>query len=497
MSRRSPYRLLLALGAALGLLFLLLLAILLTDTLVNIWHNLREASPWLQGLVAGALVLFALFSAWVVWRLLRPPPQAAQQESREPPSREELEHLLEQARAQGLDTAIAEAELEKLHKRKEAGRIEVALFGEISAGKSSLIRALLPDGDRIGIESHVLGGTTREVKAYHWHSPAGDELVLLDMPGLGEAGGDLDPMAREEALRAHIVVYVVDGDLTRSQAAELEQLLKLNKPTLVALNKVDRLRPEELELVVKRLQERIDRLGKAEVVPVSTGATVPATRVLPDGSEEEIQRQLPPQVEPLREALQRIIDSHAETLGELRDSTVFVLVQRHLDQALQQHRHEAARWLVSGYSKKAIAGAVAAMPPGTDLLIQGFLATRMVKELAALYDVPVRKVDVELLLELIQQHVKTHITLLLAVAGNAFKAFPGTGTLAGGALHAVAYGMLFDALGKSLAASLESRGELHPLQAADKFEEQLGEEVKGSAARYARLVFDQLRKRGD
>ncbi len=46
MSRRSPYRLLLALGAALGLLFLLLLlAILLTDTLVNIWHNLREASP--------------------------------------------------------------------------------------------------------------------------------------------------------------------------------------------------------------------------------------------------------------------------------------------------------------------------------------------------------------------------------------------------------------------------------------------------------------------
>ena len=495
MSGRSPYRLLLALGAALGLLFLLLLAILLTDTLVNIWHNLREASPWLQGLVATALGLFALFSVWVVWRLLRPPPSLSPQERREPPSREELERQLEQAREQGLDTAIAEAELEKLHRRKEAGRIEVALFGEISAGKSSLIRALLPDTD-IEIESHVLGGTTREVREYHWHSRAGDELVLLDMPGLDEVGGELDPVAREEALRAHIVIYVVDGDLTRSQARELEQLLELGKPTVVALNKVDRLRPEELELVVNRLQERVNQLGGAEVVPVSTGATVPATRVLPDGTEEEIQRQLPPQVQRLQEALQRIIDTHAETLGELRDSAVFVLVQRHLDQALQQHRHEEARRLVSGYSKKAVAGAVAAMTPGTDLLIQGFLATRMVKELAALYDVPVRKVDVELLLELIQQHVKTHITLLLAVAGNAFKAFPGTGTLAGGALHAVAYGMLFDALGKSLAASLESRGELHPLQVADQFEEQLGEEVKGSAARYARLVFDQLRKRG-
>jgi len=496
VSVRSPYRLLLALGAALGLLFLLLLAILLTDTLVNIWHNLREASPWLQGLVATALGLFALFSAWVVWRLLRPPSRLSPQERREPPSREELERQLEQAREQGLDTAIAEAELEKLHRRKEAGRIEVALFGEISAGKSSLIRALLPDAD-IEIESHVLGGTTREVREYHWHSPAGDELVLLDMPGLDEVGGELDPVAREEALRAHIVIYVVDGDLTRSQARELEQLLQLGKPTVVALNKVDRLRPEELELVVSRLQERVNRLGSAEVVPVSTGATVPATRMLPGGTEEEVQHRLPPQVDRLKEALQRIIDSHSETLGELRDSTVFVLVQHHLDQALQQHRREEARRLVSGYSKKAIAGAVAAMTPGTDLLIQGFLATRMVKELAALYDVPVRKVDVELLLELIQRHVKTHITLLLAVAGNACKAFPGSGTLAGGALHAVAYGMLFDALGKSLAASLESRGELHPLQVADKFEEQLGEEVKGSAARYARLVFDQLRKRGD
>jgi len=450
VSVRSPYRLLLALGAALGLLFLLLLAILLTDTLVNIWHNLREASPWLQGLVATALGLFALFSAWVVWRLLRPPSRLSPQERREPPSREELERQLEQAR----------------------------------------------DAD-IEIESHVLGGTTREVREYHWHSPAGDELVLLDMPGLDEVGGELDPVAREEALRAHIVIYVVDGDLTRSQARELEQLLQLGKPTVVALNKVDRLRPEELELVVSRLQERVNRLGSAEVVPVSTGATVPATRMLPGGTEEEVQHRLPPQVDRLKEALQRIIDSHSETLGELRDSTVFVLVQHHLDQALQQHRREEARRLVSGYSKKAIAGAVAAMTPGTDLLIQGFLATRMVKELAALYDVPVRKVDVELLLELIQRHVKTHITLLLAVAGNACKAFPGSGTLAGGALHAVAYGMLFDALGKSLAASLESRGELHPLQVADKFEEQLGEEVKGSAARYARLVFDQLRKRGD
>ena len=486
----SSLRLVLALAAALGLMLLLAAAIVLTDTLVNIWHNLRDAPLALQLLVAVVLGAFGLLSGWVIWRLLRPAPRTRNlPDDTTPPSREELERRLQEAREAGLDTSAAEAELERLQKRRAAGRIEVAFFGEISAGKSSLVRALLPDAE---VETHVLGGTTREVREYHWTSPAGDQLVLLDMPGLDEADGDLDELARQEALRAHIVVYVVDGDLTRSQAAELERLLELGKPTLVALNKIDRLDPQSLELVRARLQERVDALGKAEVVPVSTGATVTAVVRRPDGTEEEVERQRPPQVEALQQALQRIIDSHAETLAQLRDSAVFVLVRSHLDEALARHRREEAERIVSSYSKKAVAGAVAAMTPGTDLIIQGFLATRMVKELAALYDVPVRKVDIELLLELIQKHVKTHVTLLLAVAGNAFKAFPGTGTLAGGALHAVAYGMLFDALGKSLSESLATRGALHPLQVADQFEEELGEEIKRSAAHYARLAFEQL-----
>ncbi|WP_456444843.1 GTPase [Thiolapillus sp.] len=486
----SSLRLALALAAALGLMLLLAGAIVLTDTLVNIWHNLRDAPLALQLLVAVVLGAFGLLSGWVIWRLLRPAPRTRNlPDDTTPPSREELERRLQEAREAGLDTSAAEAELERLQKRRAAGRIEVAFFGEISAGKSSLVRALLPDAE---VETHVLGGTTREVREYHWTSPAGDQLVLLDMPGLDEADGDLDELARQEALRAHIVVYVVDGDLTRSQAAELERLLELGKPTLVALNKIDRLDPQSLELVRARLQERVDALGKAEVVPVSTGATVTAVVRRPDGTEEEVERQRPPQVEALQQALQRIIDSHAETLAQLRDSAVFVLVRSHLDEALARHRREEAERIVSGYSKKAVAGAVAAMTPGTDLIIQGFLATRMIKELAALYDVPVRKVDIELLLELIQKHVKTHVTLLLAVAGNAFKAFPGTGTLAGGALHAVAYGMLFDALGKSLSESLATRGALHPLQVADQFEEELGEEIKRSAAHYARLAFEQL-----
>ncbi|WP_456372573.1 GTPase [Thiolapillus sp.] len=494
MSNKSSIRLILALVTGIALLFALLLGILLTDTLVNIWHNLRVAPLWMQMAVASLLFLFSLFSGWLVYRVLRPRKTLTDRDHTRPPDRETLEQQLQTAQDHGLDTSAAEQELKRLEERRSAGHIHVALFGDISSGKSSLIRALLPG---VEIRTEVTGGTTRKIDEYVWTSSAGDQLVLTDMPGLNEVGGKLDKLAREEALRAHVVLYVVEGDLTRTQADQLQTLLDLNKPTLVVLNKSDRYSDSDLEQVRQRLQERLDKMGKAEVVPVSTGTTVTALRQLPDGREETLQRQLPPKVDALQQALQRIIDSHADTLESLRDSSVFVLVQQRIDEQLRLHRREEAQKIVSGYAQKAVMGAVAAMTPGADILIQGFLGTQMIRDLSKLYDIPVRKVDVELLLELVQKQVRKHLTLVLAVAGNALKAFPGAGTVAGGLLHAIAYGFLFDALGKSLVASLDSRGELHPLQVANQFEDQLGEDIKASAAHYARLAFREVTRRNE
>jgi hypothetical protein len=102
--------------------------------------------------------------------------------------------------------------------------------------------------------------------------------------------------------------------------------------------------------------------------------------------------------------------------------------------------------------------------------------------------------DLDRLLDLVQRRVGGARTLVLTIAGNALKVFPGLGTLAGGLLHAVAYGLVFDSLGKAVARSLESRGELHPLQAADSFRETLFEDLETSARRFAKLAIQARRQ---
>ena len=460
----------------------------LTDTVLSVWTRLESLPAWVFYLYLVAFLGIAGVGVWALWRLWRPARSAAGPGA-EPESmdRAALEQRLEEADEAGIDIAAVRRELALWQERKAAGRIQVGFFGEISSGKSSLIRALLP-----GVELAVsaVGGTTREVTSYTWKSPGGDELILSDMPGTNEVGAGLDELARAEALRSHVVVYVCDSDLNRTQYDDLQALLELRKPTVVVLNKTDRYRREELDLLRRRLRERLGEGTRVELAAVQAGGRREAVLVHPDGREETVVRDLPPRVDELREALQRQLDQDLQVLEQLRDSSVFVLVSRRLDEAEGEHRRRRAEELTRGYAKKAMIGAMAAVAPGSDLVIQGYLGIAMVKELSELYGVPVRQMDTDLLLELVQKRVARTTTLMLAVAGNALKAFPGLGTLLGGLTHAAAYGLIFEALGKAVTLSLESRGALRPAQAAQVFEENLSEDLEARARRFARLALE-------
>jgi hypothetical protein len=55
----------------------------------------------------------------------------------------------------------------------------------------------------------------------------------------------------------------------------------------------------------------------------------------------------------------------------------------------------------------------------------------------------------------------------------------------------VAYGLIFDALGRSLVVTLEGRGQLEPEAAAKEFEEGISEHLEAGVRRIAKLAVDQ------
>ena len=462
---------------AVVILFLLLLA---TDTALSVWQRLSEAPLWLQ--VAYTLVLLLISSAtlWLTWRWLKPADKKAITESRPLDSSSLQEELVESASA-GVDVSAAVEEIKEQQRRKQSGEVFIAIFGEISTGKSSLVNALLPNAD---LDTDPKGGTTQQVTHYRWQAGSGDSVIIADLPGFNLRS---NPEILEEARRAHLVVFLCDSDITRSQMEQLDGLLSIEKPLIVALNKLDQFTVSEAGSIAENISLRTG-IERGDVVFVQTGGHEEVIRLLSDGSEETTTRDRAQDIEPLRYALQRKLDSNHELMEQLRDTAVLLLAVEKLEKARDAHREQQADELVRTYSKRAVVGALAAVAPGSDLIIQGLLATRLIQALCKLYGVSVKDVEIDSFLRLAGGKVKKVTAITLAITGNALKAFPGIGTLTGGLIHAVAYGMIFDSLGRAAAETLASRGELRPYPAAKAFEEMLNDNLEAGAIRFAKLA---------
>jgi len=472
-------------------LFLLLLA---TDTALSVWQRLGEAPLWLQ--VAYSLVLLLISSAtlWLSWRWLKPAGKRASTEERSLDPFSLQEELVESASA-GVDVSAAVEEIREQQRRKQSGEVFIAIFGEISTGKSSLVKALLPKAD---LEIDPKGGTTQDVTHYRWQAGSGDAVIIADLPGFNLEN---NPEILEEARRAHLVVFLCDSDITRSQMEQLEALLSIDtvragagregglgqKPFVVALNKVDRFSTLEANSIAENIATRTG-INRDDVVFIQTGGHEDVIKLLSDGSEKTITRDRAQDITALRAALQRKLDNNHELMEQLRDTAVLLLAAEKLELARDVHREQRASELVETYSKRAVVGALAAVAPGSDLIIQGLLATRLIQALCKLYGVSVKDVEIESFLRLAGGKVKKLTAITLAITGNALKAFPGIGTLTGGLIHAVAYGMIFDSLGRAAAETLASRGELRPYPAAKAFDEMLNDNLEAGAIRFAKLA---------
>jgi GTP-binding protein Era len=124
----------------------------------------------------------------------------------------------------------------------------LAFLGSASAGKDSAIRALF--GIDFGKVDPIPGSTeTVQITPLD----AANRVLVVNAPGFGDVRGHVDALARSVLDTLDLAVYVVncDGGASIDERRDLDAIRALGRPVLVALNKIDLIRPHQRDEFVR------------------------------------------------------------------------------------------------------------------------------------------------------------------------------------------------------------------------------------------------------
>ena len=133
-----------------------------------------------------------------------------------------------------------------------------AVIGAPNAGKSTLINALV--GSKVSIVTHKVQTTRARVRAIALHEAA--QIIFVDTPGIFAPKRALDEAmvaaAWDGAEHADVVILLIDAKagLTEEAEAIIDGLDKAARHVVLALNKIDLIKREELLELSAQCNER-------------------------------------------------------------------------------------------------------------------------------------------------------------------------------------------------------------------------------------------------
>ncbi|MGK7891629.1 MAG: GTP-binding protein [Leptolyngbyaceae cyanobacterium] len=303
------------------------------------------------------------------------------------------------------------AQLRKMMQRLEQSVVQIAVFGLVGRGKSSLLNALL------GEQKFAVGvrhGMTRMVERSPWSAPPSSspasahnvqsrincvtiptiteaQIELIDTPGIDEVAGDQRAtLARSVAKHADLILFVVAGDLTAIEFAALSELRQLSKPLLLVFNKVDQYPEADRAHLYATLRDQRVRelLSPDEIVMAAAAPLVTEVVAQPDGSQQLQRRRGPADVTQLKLKILEILQQDGKALAALNTMLYADEVNEQILSQKQQIRDRAANELIwSVVMVKAIA---IALNPITvlDVASGAAIDVVMVVALSRLYGIP-------------------------------------------------------------------------------------------------------------
>ena len=271
--------------------------------------------------------------------------------------------------------------------------IRIAVFGLVSRGKSAVLNALL--GEKM-LQTGPLHGVTQYPRSVRWYPGGKVQVELIDTPGLDEIEGEARAqMAREVARQADLILFVVSGDITRTEYQALCELRQSQKPLILVFNKIDLYPDTDREKIYRNLQQ----LGRAnsqsqplqpdEIVMVAAEPAPMEVRVeFPDGRVDYEWETPPPQVEELKQVILQILNQEGRSLLALnaliqaRDAEV-AIASKTID--IRASQAEDLIWQFTKYKALAVA-----LNPIAVLDVVGGVMTdlALIRALSRLYGLP-------------------------------------------------------------------------------------------------------------
>lgn len=279
----------------------------------------------------------------------------------------------------------------------------VAVFGLVSRGKSAVLNALV--GQKL-LQTGPLNGVTQWARSVYWSpSVAGEpfQVELIDTPGLDEIGGQARAtLAREVAQQADLILFVIAGDMTRTEYRALMELQQAHKPLILVFNKTDLYPDRDRQTIYEKLQTLFASSGDLyrpilspdDIIMVAADPAPVEVRVeWEDGRVTHEWEAPPPQVDELKQKLLEILNRDGKSLlalNALRQARESEAAIAH--KALKLHQAEAEDLIWQFTRWKAIAIAV---NPIALLDVLGGAATDlvMIRSLARLYGLPMTRYE--------------------------------------------------------------------------------------------------------
>jgi GTPase len=315
-----------------------------------------------------------------------------------------------------LETEIAQ--LETMLDNLERQVVQIAAFGMVGRGKSSLLNALL--GQKV-FETGVLHGVTQTAEKAAWKideqfvgdsesrtvmvtlpGAGNSQVELIDTPGLDEVDGETRALlAKDIAKQTDLILFAISGDMTQVEQVALSQLRNAGKPILLVFNKIDQYpQADRLAIYHKIRDDRVkELLTPDEIVMAAASPLVAKAIVRPDGS-RFVQR-LPgePQIEELKLKILEILHREGKALVALNTMLYADDVKSRLTQRKLEIRELSADKLIwRGVMTKSLA---IALNPVTvvDLFSGAVIDVTMILALSKLYGIEMTKTGAIALLQ--------------------------------------------------------------------------------------------------